>query len=190
MNFSFNRVLRNFSNENLQGANFYGSHIENVLFQNCNLSYSNFKMARLENVRFNGCDFSHAELSGASFSNCEFPFCVGNGKEIFSMQIGKYPFVWDRENVFIGCLKVPLNRFFFATTRDEKLLAKKEYKHFCLHKETLRAAILETTGILLEQEKEQLFKGAKANYSSRFYFVEDGLIWLKNTPIDTFLGEV
>lgn len=187
VNYAFKTINENFLNKDLLNANFEGATLKDIVVENCNFNYANFKNAKLENITFKSCNFSATNFENAVFENCDFFFCVGNGKDLFSMEVGEYPFVWDKHNIFIGCLKIPLKAFYNATTRDEKLLAKQEYKHFELHKETIKNAILNTTGILLE-EKEVIYKGAKASYSSRFYCVEDGLIWLRNTPVDVLKG--
>ncbi|MBI96012.1 hypothetical protein CL656_02595 [bacterium] len=77
-----NEVLENFSNYDLDGADFSYCVLDNVVFSECNLNNVDFRFAYFKNVKFSGVNFNFVNFKGASFEtsdirqscfvNCDF----------------------------------------------------------------------------------------------------------------------
>ena len=66
---------KRFMEQNLEGADFSGMDLENVVFFSCNLKNAKFQNADLTDARFSTCDLDGANFSGAKIINAEFSYC-------------------------------------------------------------------------------------------------------------------
>jgi len=81
---------------NLSGANLSGA----------NLSGADLSSAKLSSANLSGANLSGASLSGASLSNC-----IGNMKEIRSMQIHKWNISFTKDQLAIGCKQSDIEKW-------------------------------------------------------------------------------
>ncbi|PZT47711.1 hypothetical protein B6S12_07570 [Helicobacter valdiviensis] len=145
-NLSFDYLVNaDFSHKFLQGANFEGSCLKGANFSYSDLSYCNLRNANLEGANLTSCNLYEANLEGANLKDANFSFCVGNAREIFSMQLDVYPFVWNRKEIFIGCFKTQIQKLL----KSEALckLYKNETKEFYKYERLIREAISLTIGV-------------------------------------------
>ena len=68
-----------------------------------NLMDANLSCADLRGAKLSCVDFSGANLSGANLSGANLRYCIGNGKEIKSLQIGTYLISYTKDILNIGC---------------------------------------------------------------------------------------
>ena len=83
----------------LKGANLKGA----------NLSYADLSYANL----------SYANLRGANLNCADLRYCIGNGKEIKSLQIGTYLISYTKDILNIGCQSYTLDEW--KAFSDEKI---------------------------------------------------------------------
>ena len=78
---------------NLSNANLSGANLSNANLSGANLRYANLRYANL----------SGADLSGANLRYADLRYCIGNGREIKSLQIGTYLISYTKDILNIGC---------------------------------------------------------------------------------------
>lgn len=79
-------------------ANFAGAHAFRANFHAANLKCASFANARLCGARFTG-----AHLDGADFTKADIRGAIGNGKEMVSLQLERWPVVIVQGHMAIGC---------------------------------------------------------------------------------------
>ncbi len=94
---------------NLEGANLKGA----------NLIGANLIGADLIGADLRGADLKGANLSGANLNNC-----IGNGKEIKSIQTSKYWIVYTKDVMQIGCENYAIEKWFNFTDLDIEVMAE------------------------------------------------------------------
>ena len=80
-------------NANLEGADLYGA----------NLSEANLRNANLSKADLIGANLRWADLTGANLKGANLWGCIGNNKEIKTLQLGKYVVNICGDNMQIGC---------------------------------------------------------------------------------------
>ncbi len=97
--------LRNvdLSGANLSGANLSGADLRNINLSGANLSGANLSDANLRYANLSGANLSGANLSGTDLSDADLRYCIGNNKEIKSLQIGTYLISYTKDILNIGC---------------------------------------------------------------------------------------
>jgi hypothetical protein len=80
------------------GANLWGTDLQGV----------NLRGANLSGVFLRGADFRWAGLEGANLSGANFWDATGNGKEIKSLQCGRYYVAYTATYLQIGCEGHPI----------------------------------------------------------------------------------
>ncbi len=91
------------SDADLIGANLSDANLSDADFRRANLSGADLSGANLRRANLSGADLVDANLSGANLREC-----VGNSKEIKSMQTDTYRFAWTNATLAIGCQQHPL----------------------------------------------------------------------------------
>lgn len=92
----------------LRGADLSSTDLSNADLSGANLRYANLRYANLSGANLSGAnlryaDLSNANLSGANLSNADLRYCIGNGMEIKSLQIGTYLISYTKDILNIGC---------------------------------------------------------------------------------------
>jgi hypothetical protein len=103
----------NFEGANLTGASFTGAYCRGAEFRDANLTGADFTGAycretALTGANLTGADFTGAYLAGANLRGANLQgvmlnYCVGNGKEILTLQTAKYHVVYTADTMAIGC---------------------------------------------------------------------------------------
>ena len=97
----------------LVGANFEWANLQGVNFRRAKLKRSNFIQANLYNA-----DFRDAYLNGADFSYADLEGCVGNMKEIKSMQLEQYMITYTATRLQIGCTNLEIAQWWDLSDDD------------------------------------------------------------------------
>ena len=93
----------NLRNANLRNANLKYANLSDADLRNANLKYANLSGADLRNADLRYANLSGADLSGANLSGADLRYCIGNNKEIKSLQIGTYLISYTKDILNIGC---------------------------------------------------------------------------------------
>ena len=67
------------------------------------LSGADLRNANLRNANLSDANLSGVDLSDASLSGADLRYCIGNNKEIKSLQIGTYLISYTKDILNIGC---------------------------------------------------------------------------------------
>ena len=104
--------------DDLQDANLRRADLSDADLSDVNLSDADLRGADLRGVNLSGANLSganlrdtnliHANLSGANLRGANLDNCVGNGKDIKSMQLGKYNVVFTKDILVVGCKHFPI----------------------------------------------------------------------------------
>lgn len=81
------------SGEDLRYANLRYVDLSGAYLSGADLRYANLR----------GANLRYAKLRGANFSGADLRYCVGNNKEIKSLQIGTYLISYTKDILNIGC---------------------------------------------------------------------------------------
>lgn len=92
----------------LRGTNLRYANLSNVDLSGADLRYADLRGANLSGANLSGAnlryaDLRYADLSGVNLSNADLRYCIGNGKEIKSLQIGTYLISYTKDILNIGC---------------------------------------------------------------------------------------
>ena len=80
-----------------------GVDLSGVDLSDANLRYANLSGANLRYANLSGANLSGVDLSGANLSNANLRYCIGNNKEVKSLQLGKYLVSYTKDILNIGC---------------------------------------------------------------------------------------
>ena len=87
----------------LSGANLRYANLSNADLINADLSGANLRYANLSNAILSYVDLSDANLKNANLNDVVLEGCVGNGREIQSIQTPKYLINITKDYIQIGC---------------------------------------------------------------------------------------
>ena len=90
-------------NANLRDADLSGADLSGANLSGANLRDADLSGADLSGANLSGADLSGADLSGANLSGADLRYCIGNNKEIKSLQIGTYLISYTKDILNIGC---------------------------------------------------------------------------------------
>ena len=96
-------IILYFRYANLSGADLSGADLSGADLRGANLRYANLSGANLSGADLSGTDLSGANLSGADLSGANLRYCIGNNKEIKSLQISTYLISYTKDILNIGC---------------------------------------------------------------------------------------
>ena len=91
------------SNSNLRDANLRGANLRGADLAGADLSYADLRDTELNYTDLRGANLMGADLSGADLTDANLRYCIGNGKEIKSLQIGAYLISYTKDILNIGC---------------------------------------------------------------------------------------
>jgi hypothetical protein len=103
-------------NTDLKGADLKGADLKGADLKGADLRYADLTDVDLRYADLKGADLSYtnlkgADLKGADLSNIIFRYCIGNGKEIKSLQIGTYVIAYTKDILNIGCQSHTLDKW-------------------------------------------------------------------------------
>jgi hypothetical protein len=108
-----NLVGANLVGANLEGADLWGANIWGADLRGVNLTGADLRGANLWGVNLTGADLCRANLWGVNLKDANLPNtnltdirfmeCIGNNKEIKSLQIGKWQVNLCGNQLSIGC---------------------------------------------------------------------------------------
>ena len=76
-----------------------------------NLSGTNLKFANLKFANLSGANLSGANLKFANLSDADLRYCIGNTREVKSLQIGTYLISYTKDILNIGCQSHTLDKW-------------------------------------------------------------------------------
>jgi len=103
--------LANLSGANLSGASLSGANLSLASLSGANLSLASLVGANLSLANLSGANLSGASLSLASLSLASLRNCIGNMKEIKSMQLSKWNVVFTKDQLAIGCKQFAIEKW-------------------------------------------------------------------------------
>ncbi len=111
------------SGANLSGANLRGVDLRDTNLRNADLMCANLRGADLRCADLSGADLRCAYLSGANLrcadlSGANLRFCIGNNREIRTVQTGCFVVVIGPDTVAVGCQQHPTEGW-LAMTDDQ-----------------------------------------------------------------------
>ncbi len=106
------------SGANLSGANLSGANLSGANLRFATLSNATLSNATLSNATLSGANLSGAYLSGANLSGATLIYCIGNGRQIKSMQIDSWSIVWTNADLAIGCKQFPIKKWLSMSTAE------------------------------------------------------------------------
>ena len=93
-----NLIYADLSEANLREANLIYADLSGA-----DLSYANSREANLREANLIYADLRETDLRGADLSGVRCSSCIGNGKEITTLQTPYWPVVFTRTDMAIGC---------------------------------------------------------------------------------------
>jgi hypothetical protein len=91
------------SDTNLRYANLSDAILSDVDLSDANLRYVNLRYANLSDANLSDANLKNADLRYANLRNVDLDGCVGNGREIQSIQTPKYLINITKDDIQIGC---------------------------------------------------------------------------------------
>ena len=115
-----NANLRNadLSNADLRNADLRNANLRNVNLRNVNLRNADLIDTSLRYASLSDANLSGADLSGANLSDADLRYCIGNNKEIKSLQIGTYLISYTKDILNIGCQSHTLDKWINFTDEE------------------------------------------------------------------------
>ena len=87
----------------LQHADLRYANLRYANLQHADLQHANLQHANLHGAGLRYADLQHADLHGADLQHADLYNCIGNMKEIKSMQCDTWSVVWTHDTLSIGC---------------------------------------------------------------------------------------
>ena len=100
--FGANLSGANLFGANLSGADLFRANLSGADLFRANLSGANLSGANLSGADLFGANLSGANLSDADLSGAKLRGCIGNGREIKSMQLDTYNITYTANRIQIG----------------------------------------------------------------------------------------
>jgi len=138
-----NLVDANLVDANLRGANLRGANLRGANLVDANLVDANLRGAYLIDANLRGANLRGANLEDAylrgAYLEANIRYCVGNGKEIKTIQTDLYHIAYTKDTMAIGCEQHSIEAWFSFS--DETIAAMDEGRYlewWKKNKETLR----------------------------------------------------
>jgi len=131
---------------NLEGADLRSADLGRVNLEGADLRYANLISADLRRVNLEGADLRYAnlrfaDLKGANLSGANLNNCIGNRKEIKTIQTSKYWIVYTKDVMQIGCENHAIEKWFNFTDLDIEVMAEDALEWWKLWKPILKKII-------------------------------------------------
>ena len=109
----------NLKGTNLKGANLEGANLYKASLEGANLYQANLCKANLCKANLEGANLEWANLEGANLKGANLKYCIGNNKEIKTLQLGTYRVALTKDVMAIGCQQHSIEQWMSFT--DEKI---------------------------------------------------------------------
>jgi hypothetical protein len=107
-----NLIGANLEDANLEGANLIGANLEGANLEGANLIGANLEGANLRCANLRCANLRCANLRCANLRCANLWNCLGNGKEIKTVQLSRYTVVYTAKALQIGCKNYPITDWF------------------------------------------------------------------------------
>jgi uncharacterized protein YjbI with pentapeptide repeats len=129
------------SNSDIQNANLEGADLSDLILRNANLSGANlrdadlsgtnlicvnFTNANLENANFKNSNLTGANLEGANLEGANFFNCLGNGKEIITVQTEFFNLNFRKSILNAGCATYTYDEWVNFTDDELYIIGKED----------------------------------------------------------------
>ena len=91
------------SDADLSDADLSDANLRSANLRGANLSDANLSDANLSDANLGGANLRGANLGGTHLRGADLIYCIGNNKEIKSLQIGEYLISYHKNILNIGC---------------------------------------------------------------------------------------
>lgn len=125
----------------LRRVNLIGADLRGANLMCADLISADLISANLEGADLRYADLRFADLKGANLSGANFNNCIGNGKEIKSIQTSKYWIVYTKDVMQIGCENYAIEKWFNFTDLDIEVMAEDALEWWKLWKPILKKII-------------------------------------------------
>ena len=98
------------------------------------LSGADLSGANLRSADLSGADLRYADLIGADLSGANLRYCIGNSKEVKSLQIGTYLISYTKDILNIGCQSHTLDEWKNFTDAEIEFMDTKALAWWKLNK--------------------------------------------------------
>jgi hypothetical protein len=112
------------TNANLRYANLTDANLTNARLTNANLRYANLTNANLTNADLTNADLTDARLTNADLTGA-YLLCVGDMKNIFTMQLDYWKIGFTKDTLQIGCQRHLIEKW---KTFDDEIINKMDNK--------------------------------------------------------------
>ena len=126
---------------NLEGADLRGANL-----MCADLISADLGRVNLEGTDLRYADLRFADLKGANLSGANLNNCIGNGKEIKSIQTSKYWIVYTKDVMQIGCENHAIEKWFNFTDLEIEIMAEDVLEWWEVWKPILKQIIEEENG--------------------------------------------
>jgi hypothetical protein len=92
--------------------------ISNTDLSDADLIGADLEGANLEYASLAGANLGGTDLSDADLSYADIRWCIGNAREIRSMQLDRYMIAFTKDQLAIGCKQYPINKWRSFTDRE------------------------------------------------------------------------
>jgi uncharacterized protein YjbI with pentapeptide repeats len=114
-------VRANLIGADLSGANLSGADLSGAYLRNANLSDANLSDANLSRANLSRANLSCACLLGADLRDANLHGCIGNSREIKTIQCEYWNVVYTKDVIQIGCENHSIEEWFNFT--DDEIAA-------------------------------------------------------------------
>ena len=96
-----------------------------------NLREADLQEADLQEANLREADLREADLRGARLVGADIRWCIGNGKEVRSLQVGQYAITYTKDVMAIGCMQHTLEEW--RTITKDKIKPRSSRELFERH---------------------------------------------------------
>jgi hypothetical protein len=100
----------NMSGANMRDANMSGADMRGANMRDANMSGADMRGANMSDADMRGANMSGADMRGANMSDADI-LCMGNMREIRTMQIGKWAIGYTATDMQIGCQRHSIDKW-------------------------------------------------------------------------------
>jgi uncharacterized protein YjbI with pentapeptide repeats len=95
----------------IEGKGGIRAYLTDAVLRRAELSFADLTRADLTEAILIGADLTDAVLARADLTDAYLDGCIGNGREIKSMQLGGWPITYTADRLQIGCQSHAINKW-------------------------------------------------------------------------------
>jgi len=126
---------------NLHRANLQAANLQCAILEEANLQYADLKKANLQDANLQGANLREAELEEANLQDVNLHDCIGNMREIKSMQIEQYVLAYTSKHLQIGCKRRELEEWWNLSDEEIDAMHSKALVFWHKWRDTIRNII-------------------------------------------------